>query len=258
MSAIELGLPAEIERAVRVRLARLDAEGFAARLARHDPTLWGDDPAHVKVAAHRLGWLNSPATMRPQTSALRAFAAEIVAEGFTHALLLGMGGSSLAPEVLRRSLGVRPGSLDLAVLDNTSAAAVQAALDGRDPARTLFVVSSKSGTTVEVASFERLAHAWVARARGAEAGRSFVAITDPGTPLEALARQRGYRRTFVNPADIGGRYSALSCFGLVPAALIGADLDALLSGALHEAAACGATSVIADIASGVGASSLTM
>jgi glucose-6-phosphate isomerase len=235
MSAVDFGLPATLERAVRLRLARLEADGFVARLARHDPTLWGDDAARREVAARRLGWLESPAMMRPQTATLRAFAEEVVADGFTHALLLGMGGSSLAPEVLRLALGVRPGFLDLEVLDNTSPAAVQAALDGRDPRRTLFVVSSKSGTTIEVSCFERVAAAWVKAARGAEAGRSFVAITDPGTPLEQLARERGYRRVFLNPPDIGGRYSALSCFGLVPAALLGADLDALLDAALAEA-----------------------
>jgi hypothetical protein len=141
--------------------------------------------------------------------------------------------------VLCRALGVARSHLDLAVLDNTSPAAVADLLDRRDPARTLFVVSSKSGSTVEVSSFERLAFPWVEAKRGAEAGRAFLAITDPGTPLERMARERGYRRVFLNPADIGGRYSALSCFGLVPAALIGADLDGLLDAALAEARASG-------------------
>ena len=237
MSQVELGLPTELERAVRVRLAHLEADGFAARLMRHDASLWGDDPARRAVAANRLGWLDSPATMRPQTATLRAFADEVVAEGFRAVVLLGMGGSSLAPEVLRRTFGVATGHPDLTVLDNTSPAAIQDVLDHRDPTGTLFVVSSKSGTTVEVSSFERIAHAWVTAKRGAEAGRSFAAITDPGTPLETLARERGYRRVFTNPPDIGGRYSALSCFGLVPAALIGADLDGLLDSALEEARA---------------------
>ena len=240
MSAVELALPAALERAVRVRLARLDADGFAARLARRDPTLWSADPAHRQVAANRLGWLTAPATMRAQTDTLRAFADEIVRDGFAQVVLLGMGGSSLAPEVLRHTLGVRDGFLDLQVLDNTSPAAVQATFDRCDAARTLFVVSSKSGGTVEVTSFERVAYPWVRVARGDNAGQAFVAITDPGTPLEALAREHGYRRVFLNPADIGGRYSALSCFGLVPAALIGADLDALLDGALAEDSASGA------------------
>jgi glucose-6-phosphate isomerase len=240
VSQVELGLPPALERPVRVRLARLEADGFAARLMRHDATLWGDDPARQKVAANRLGWLDSPATMRAQTAALRAFADEVVEEGFRDAVLLGMGGSSLAPEVLRLTLGVATGQPDLTVLDNTSPAAVQDVLDRRDPTRTLFLVSSKSGTTVEVSSFERIAHAWVEAKCGDKTGRSFAAVTDPGTPLEQLARQRGYRRVFTNPSDIGGRYSALSCFGLVPAALIGADLDGLLDAALEELRASGA------------------
>ncbi|TMQ72382.1 MAG: glucose-6-phosphate isomerase [Candidatus Eisenbacteria bacterium] len=205
MSGVELRLPGALERAVRVRLARLDAEGFEGRLDRRDPTLWGRDPARQKVAANRLGWLVAPVTMRAQTEALRAFASEIRGEGFTRAVLLGMGGSSLAPEVLRRSLGVAPGFLDLEVLDNTSPAAVQAIVEGGDPARTLFLVSSKSGATIEVSCFEKVAFAWVAAARGEQAGRAFVAITDPATPL-------------------------------VPAALIGADLDAVLDAASRESA----------------------
>jgi hypothetical protein len=126
------------------------------------------------------------------------------------------------------------------VLDNTSPAAVRAIQEAHDPQRTLFIVSSKSGGTIEVLSFERTFFEWVRAVRGANAGRSFVAITDPGTSLEALARERDYRRTFSNPADIGGRYSALSCFGLVPAALLGAEVAGMLDAALAEAAACGA------------------
>jgi transaldolase/glucose-6-phosphate isomerase len=240
MSRVDLKLPAAVERAVRVRLARLDAEGFGPRLERRDATLWGDDPARQKTAANRLGWLDAPAMMRPQTATLRAFAQEIAAAGFTHAVLLGMGGSSLAPEVFRLSIGPQPGFLELDVLDNTSPAAVKGVLGRRDPRRTLFLVASKSGTTIEVSSFERVAYAWVQAARGDETGQSFVAITDPGTPLERHAHDRRYRRVFLNPPDIGGRYSALSCFGLVPAALMGADLDAILDAALVETRECGA------------------
>ena len=240
MSRVELTLPPDQERAVRVRLARLDAEGFAARLERRDESLWSDDPEHRKIARNRLGWLGVPATMRAQTGAFRDFAADVRSEGFQRVVLLGMGGSSLAPEVLRRALGVAPGFLDLEVLDSTSPAAVREVLARGAPSTTLFLVSSKSGATVEVSCFERVAFSWVQKARGASAGRSFVAITDAGTPLERLARERGYRRVFLNPPDIGGRYSALSSFGLVPAALIGADLDALLDSALAETRESGA------------------
>lgn len=222
--------------AVQDAIRSLESSRFAARLAAHDDALWGDDPAHRKVAANRLGWLESPAAMRGRIAELEAFAAEVIADGFTNALLLGMGGSSLAPEVLRLASGYAAGALDLSILDNTSPAAVRAAIDEHDLARTLVIVSSKSGGTIEVTSFEKALWERVSAARGADAGRAFVAITDPSTSLGALALSRGYRRTFANPPDIGGRYSALSYFGLVPAALLGQDLGALLTGALAERA----------------------
>jgi glucose-6-phosphate isomerase len=233
--------------AVDARLAQLDQLRFSVRLWRKDDTLWGDDPEHRRVAANRLGWLEVADRMRGEVESLQSFASKAAGDGFTHAVLLGMGGSSLAPEVLRLTLGsAKAGSggaaaLELTVLDNTSPAAVRAVAGTHDPRRTLFIVSSKSGGTIEVASFEKYFFDWVRAARGEEAGRSFAAITDPDTLLEQLARSRGYRRAFINPPDIGGRYSALSFFGLVPAALIGADLDALLEGAAAEAKACAAT-----------------
>ena len=207
---------------------------FAARLWRKDATLWSADPAHRKVAANRLGWLDLPAGMRGEVAGLEAFVAEVRAEGFTHAVLLGMGGSSLAPEVMRRMLGVAPGFLELTVLDNTSPAAVRAATAVHDPRRTLFLVSSKSGGTIEVASFEKHFFEWTRAARPGAAGRAFVAITDPGSPLAARAAERGYRGVFLNPPDVGGRYSALSLFGLLPAALIGASPAALIESAARE------------------------
>jgi transaldolase/glucose-6-phosphate isomerase len=232
---LALGAAAE---AVETRLELLDRARFVARLWSRDDALWGDDPARRAVAANRLGWLDSPARMRGEVAALRAFAREVAADGFTHAVLLGMGGSSLAPEMLRLTYGVAPGALELTVLDNTSPAAVRAVSAAHDPKRTLFVVSSKSGGTLEVASFERHFFEWTRAARP-EAGRAFVAVTDPGTPLERLAAERGYRRVFAGIPDIGGRYSALSPFGLVPGALIGLDLDALLDAARDEARASG-------------------
>jgi transaldolase/glucose-6-phosphate isomerase len=225
--------------AVDARLMALERDGFAGRLWKKDDALWSDEPTHRAVAANRLGWLEAPGAMRAQAASLRAFAAEVAKDGYRRAVLLGMGGSSLAPEVLRLTLGVRSGALDLTVLDNTSPAAVRAVTESHDPADTLFVVASKSGGTIEVSSFERHFFDRAKAALGERAGRSFIAITDPGTALERLAKERGYRRTFTNPPDIGGRYSALSYFGLVPAALIGADLDALLGTAADEARANG-------------------
>jgi glucose-6-phosphate isomerase len=229
-----LRLDAAHREMVQARVASLDAAGFMQRLWARDPGLWSDEPAHQAVARNRLGWLDIAAKMAPRAAELSAFAAEVAADGYTHAVLLGMGGSSLAPEVLRLTFGVKPGFLDLAVLDSTSPEAVRAMTDSHDPSKTLFIVSSKSGGTLEVASFEARAWEWVSAAIGGRAGKSFVAITDPNTSLGKLAADRGYRRVFENEPDIGGRYSALSYFGLVPAALIGIDLPTLLGHAQAE------------------------
>ena len=226
--------------AVEARLAALESAGFPSRLWSRDDSLWGDDPELRAVVGNRLGWLESPAAMRRETGTLRAFAEELAAAGFTHAVLLGMGGSSMAPEVMRATFGVKPGALDLVVLDSTSPAAVRDVGARLDLRRTIFLVASKSGGTIEVAALEKYFFEWARAALGVRAGASFAAITDPGSPLEALARSRGYRRAFLNAPTIGGRFSALSYFGLVPAALVGADLDALLDAALREAGDSGA------------------
>jgi glucose-6-phosphate isomerase len=212
-----------------------------------DPRTWTDDTRHDRSIATRVGWLDVAEQMRQATGDLTTFADEVRREGFTHALLLGMGGSSLAPEVLRRTYGVRGGFLDLAVLDSTDPATILD-LQRRLPAdKTLYVVSTKSGTTTETLSFQRAFWQHTAKAVGAErAGRQFIAITDPGSKLERDAREHGYRRVFLNPEDIGGRYSALSFFGLVPAALIGVDLDALLRRAEEARAACAADAPITE------------
>jgi len=235
MSAITMRLGSH-EPAVHSALGALVRGGLGRRLLAHDDRIWGDDPAHRAVAANRLGWLDAPGAMRADAEHLAAFAHEVAAEGFTHAVLLGMGGSSLAPEVFRLTFGVSPGALELTILDNTSPAAVEQVARTHDLTRTLFIVASKSGGTIEVVSFERTFWERVQAARP-DPGRAFIAITDPGTSLGTLAASRGYRRTFINPADIGGRYSSLSRFGLVPAALIGMDVAALLDSAIAERAA---------------------
>jgi transaldolase/glucose-6-phosphate isomerase len=218
---------------VEDRLRSLGDDDVVARIWRKDHTVWRPDPAEI---TNRLGWLDVAPHMRTRVDELRRFATDAVEDGFDTAVLLGMGGSSLAPEVLRETLGVRDGFLDLHVLDTTHPAAI-ARLDGSlDIARTLFIVSSKSGGTIETLS--QFAHFFE---RGGSDGSRFVAITDPGSPLEALANARGFRRIFRNSPDIGGRYSALSLVGLVPAALIGADLDQLLESAEGMASACNAS-----------------
>src|SRR6266542_1409334 len=212
-----------------------------------DPRTWSDDTRHDRSITTRLGWLDVAGQMQRTAGDLTAFADEVRSAGFTHALLLGMGGSSLAPEVLRRTYGVRDGFLDLAVLDSTDPATILD-LERRLPAeKTLYVVSTKSGTTTETLSFQRYFWQRTVDAVGRErAGRQFIAITDPGSALEKDARGHTYRRVFLNPEDIGGRYSALSYFGLVPAALIGVDLGRLLDRAEAARAACAAEAPVGE------------
>ncbi len=177
--------------------------------------------------------------VRDQVEGLAEFANEVKAEGYRFAVLLGMGGSSLAPEVMRDVLGTRPGYLELHVLDTTDPAAVRAVEAAVDLEKTLFIVASKSGGTTETACFHAYFYERLRELDGEHAGHHFVAITDEGTSLEKEALDQGFRAVFVNPGDIGGRYSALSFFGMVPAALMGVDLEKLLDGVRAVAVACG-------------------
>ena len=208
-------------------------DDMVRRIWAKDPALWPGDDAARREIANRLGWLDSPAAMRREAEALAAFAREARQDGLAKAFLLGMGGSSLAPEVFKRVFGPAKDSLDLAVLDTTDPAAIRAAEASCDMTRALFIVSSKSGGTIEVDS--ALRHFW--EATGGR-GSQFVAITDPGTALGALAAERKFRRVFVNPPDIGGRFSVLSYFGLVPAALLGIDVARLLDAGIAMLAQC--------------------
>ena len=211
---------------VETALSGLDRDDVLRRLWHKDHTVWADDPEEI---TNRLGWLTVMDTMTEQIPALTAFAQEVKDAGFRHILLLGMGGSSLGPEVVRQTIGSAAGYPELIVLDSTVPEWIDSVAAVIDPSRTLFLVSSKSGGTVEPNSFYRHFRTLVDQAVGNQAaGKSFVAITDPGTSLEELARSEGFRRVFSNPGDIGGRYSVLSYFGLVPAALIGVDLAKLL------------------------------
>jgi transaldolase/glucose-6-phosphate isomerase len=222
-----------VDSAVVLRLDAIDAAQIPKRIWYRDPTVWKDDPNTPEIR-DRLGWLTVGKAMAQQVKTLNAFADEVRAE-FSRVVLCGMGGSSLAPEVLWRTFGAAPGYPSLHVLDSTDPRAIRQAEQGGDLAKTLFIISSKSGTTQESDSFFR--YFWE---RSRKRGSQFVAITDPGTPLEQLAGQHGFRRAFPNPADIGGRYSALSFFGLVPAALIGVDVETLLHRAHRMAEACAA------------------
>ncbi len=207
-------------------LRDLRDEQVLRRIWAHDHTVWKDEPTEI---TNRLGWLHMPEIMPDAIEEITALVEEVRGVGYTHALLLGMGGSSLAPEVFRLTFGVREGYLDLAVLDSTDPGAVQAHAERLDPARTLFIVSTKSGGTVETFSFFKFFYNWVSEKLGAEkAGEHFLAITDPGSGLVDTATTYNFRKIFLNDPHIGGRFSALSHFGLVPAALIGVDLTLLL------------------------------
>ncbi len=230
---IDASLPDELEPAVIETVRRATEEDVARRIWRKDVTLWG--PAGQPEVANRLGWLNAPETYEDWIDDLEAFVQQARSDGYTDAALLGMGGSSLAPEVLRLSFGERQHDcLKLHVLDSTDAGALKALERSVDLQRTLFVVSTKSGGTIETRSL--MEYFWSLRPHGEQ----FVVITDPGSSLIETARERGFRRTFLNDPDIGGRYSALSLFGLVPAALMGVDLQTLLDGAGVAAEACAA------------------
>ncbi len=224
-------------------VARAADERWAERLFDRDPTLWSSDPGVQRAIADRLGWLDAPGHFSTQIAALEGFGEGIREAGFTTAVVMGMGGSSLAPDVLHRTFGTSDGWLDLRVLDSTDPAAVSAVLDELDPLATLFIVASKSGTTTEPLAFQAAAWATVAaalRARGADQspGTLMAAITDPGRSVESIPHHDELREIFLNPPDIGGRYSALTYVGLVPASLVGLDLDALLAAASTMLAAC--------------------
>jgi transaldolase / glucose-6-phosphate isomerase len=218
---IEGNLPPELAEPVAARVKRAASERVAERIWRRDASLWGGPG--VPEIENRLGWLTVADTMLEHASELKKFAREVKAEGFTDCVLLGMGGSSLGPEVIRRSFGDQPSGLRLQVLDSTHPDVVLAVQESVDVEKTLFIVSSKSGGTIETLSHYR-------HFKALAGPHQFVVVTDPGSPLEQLARDEGLRRTFLNPPDIGGRYSVLSYFGLVPAALMGVDIEVLLHG----------------------------
>jgi glucose-6-phosphate isomerase/transaldolase/glucose-6-phosphate isomerase len=211
---------------VEAALEKLRQDEVVPRIWWGDHTVWKPDPTEI---TNRLGWLTVSGFMEQQLPALAAFAQEIRGEGFRHLVLLGMGGSSLGPEVLRQSFGSAPGYPELIVLDSTVPAWVSAVAQAIDPATTLFLVSSKSGSTTEPNMFYVYFRDLVEKAVDKErAGRHFIAVTDPGTVLERLAKDQGFRRVFLNPSDIGGRYSVLSYFGLVPATITGINVEKLL------------------------------
>jgi len=232
---IDRSFPEELQSLVTAANARLNASHAVERLWALDHRLWKQAPTDI---TNRLGWLTIIEYMKDRAEDLRTFATSAQKRGIRDVVLLGMGGSSLGPEVFRATFGPSRGFPRLWVLDSTVPGWVQQVTQAIDPARSLFILASKSGGTIEVMSL--FAHFWerVHQTPGHQGGAQFLAITDPGTGLEKLAAEHQFWRIFTNPPDIGGRYSVLSYFGLVPAALMGIDIPQLLSRATAMAQAC--------------------
>ncbi len=227
-----------LQDAVQARVAQLEKIQAPERLYAHDPELWTNDKQQQAEITNRLGWLDSPEKGLALLPQLTGLVQQVKNDAYTHALLLGMGGSSLAPEVIAQIFGKRPKGawgLDMAILDGTDPVQVQAARDRSPIERTIYIVSSKSGTTSEVHAFFDYFWKQAVQAVGEQAGDHFVAVTDPGTPLESLAKQHGFRQVFQADPAVGGRFSALTAFGLVPAALMGLDVKKLLDRAAEMA-----------------------
>ncbi len=221
--------PASLQIAMGSALKELADNQFLPRLWKQDHTLWNPQPDEI---TNRLDWLELPVSIADKLDDLNHFAKELAASGFKTAVLLGMGGSSLAPEVFKKAFGPQPGFLDLVVLDTTDPVAIRNTQEYLDLAKTVFIVATKSGGTVETLSlFKYFYNLLDADPEISAPGEHFIAITDPGSKLEKLASDLGFRRTFLNNPNLGGRYSALSYFGLVPAACLGIDLHALLGSA---------------------------
>ncbi|MBI4632711.1 MAG: glucose-6-phosphate isomerase [Deltaproteobacteria bacterium] len=222
--------PGSFQAEVDAALAEMAGERIVARIWEKDYTVWKPSPVEI---VNRLGWLKSAEDMTNKLALINAAAQKVHAGGYNRLILLGMGGSSLAPEVFHKTFGARRGYPVLMVHDSTDPGAVLASAEAMDPGKTLFVVSTKSGGTVETFSFLKYFYNVMAQSLGAErTGEHFIAITDSGSALADLAVAHNFRELFLNDPDIGGRYSALSYFGLVPAALTGVDIKAVLDRAV--------------------------
>ncbi|MFZ2053667.1 MAG: hypothetical protein WAU81_05665, partial [Candidatus Aminicenantales bacterium] len=226
----------EYEKAIADGLASVARDKVVSRIWKKDWAVWREDQKEIR---NRLGWLTSPRTIGKKLASIKGYARDVRKKGYTHALLLGMGGSSLAPFVLAEIFETRSRYLDLDVLDLTDPAVVLAWPKKLDPATTLFIVSSKSGTTVETASFFKYFWNWMSDYLGdGKTGEHFAAITDPATPLEEKAQRLGFGAIFLGDPEIGGRFSALSPFCLVPAALKGIRVESLVAAAVKMSDDC--------------------
>ncbi|TME12791.1 MAG: glucose-6-phosphate isomerase [Chloroflexi bacterium] len=236
-------LPKDTQATLDPLVERATRDRWAARLFDRDASLWTDDRDVASAIGERLGWLDAPAHFSLLAPSLEGFGDGIREAGFDTAVVMGMGGSSLAPDILHRTFGTTEGYLGLRILDSTDPAAVAATVDDLDPLETLWIVASKSGTTTEPLAF--MADAWMRveaaleeRNADQRPGEFFAVITDPGKSLASIPHHDELREQFLNPPNVGGRYSALTYVGLVPASLIGIDVDALLKAGATMLDAC--------------------
>ena len=234
--SLSFTLPPDLESAVKKAHGSWDAEGKTDRLWKQDASLWTNTDE-----SKWLGWLDIVEAQLANVSQFKALAAEVREDGYTHILLLGMGGSSLCPEVFALTYGKQEGFPELLVLDSTDPAYIQSLRNLIDPARTLFCVSSKSGTTLEPNIYMQYFYEETRKVVGDQVGHHFIAITDPGSKLEGVAAKLNFRHVYHGVPSIGGRYSALSDFGMVPHAAMGLDTEKFLKRTAETVADCKST-----------------
>lgn len=226
--------------AVKEVLSEMAGVNISKRLWDKDPKIWRNDVMECELIKDSLGWLSVPGPMRTKVERLNAFANKIKAQGYKHVVVLGMGGSSLAIKLFADTFGVQKDYPTLLVLDSTDPDSIISVKNKIELTNTIFIVSSKSGSTMESLTLLDYFYALLHKKKGPKAGENFIAITNESSPLTAIAKERKFKKVYLNPDDIGGRFSALSYFGLVPAALAGIDIDSILASALEEVAQCGA------------------
>jgi transaldolase / glucose-6-phosphate isomerase len=239
---LELG---QYQTAIEAKLQDFNAKNFTAGFWQKQADLWVQDPEAQQSLRSFMGWLRVAETMRPRVGEIEDFAREIKAAGFRHVVVMGMGGSTMTPIVFKQAFAESADGLPLLVLDTTNPGSVREIEEAVSLPETLFVVASKSGTTAEPLAFGDYFYARLKEVKGDKAGENFVAITDPGSKFVTQATNEGYRRIFLNFAEVGGRFSALSYFGLVPAALYGLNIQALLERAIAMMQATGSEGAVA-------------
>lgn len=227
-----------IDNLLKDRVLNLDNQQIVNRIFEKDASIWSENLATVNDIQNRLGWLDAPYIHQEVVDEINQFRDELVQAGFTHALLLGMGGSSLAAEVMSLSLRGYAEGLHVSILDSTDPRQVKIAEENNPKGKTIYIVSSKSGGTTEVQAFLAYFYQAIRDFAGEDAGKYFIAITDPDTELSQQAHELGFRKIFYADPNVGGRFSALTVFGLVPAAIMGLEIETFLLNARNFANLC--------------------